>query len=379
MKTIDMDSECRRSFLEHSGRAGWKAIETSWSHSYCFKTFGQILKGSERFVLRTKKSGAPQQSFVLICQLSIFLIHDLILPNIHHPIFLSSQSHTIETNMQTMAFSLPPPLPASPQRRSRTCRRRTPHASTPNPASPPPTLPASYDEIRLRAANAVAQACTAKVPLQELQFPSVSNIATAALNELLDANRAHARTLLTRLRTTLAPRTLTALFPDSGETALAARAWHNESPSPIAALDAPPPSLDIALVVNPGFNVSEWFALEALQAPVVIALNADLDRVRSGYYPRIFYPRLYDTRTRFLSGFQEVFYLKNLADGGTLLREFPGEWTLFYRPLPKGRTDPPPPPTVLWTGSERPEFKEVLARLKAARTEDQLRRQTLRK
>lgn len=273
-----------------------------------------------------------------------------------------------------MGFAQAPSLPVSPRRRAR-CPRVSPRAAAQDVIG----LPASYDQMRIRACSAISLASEAGVRLQEVQFPSVPNLNTAALNELLDANRAHARSMLTRLRTTMAARDFIALFPDKGEATLASRAWRTETPCVIASLDAPPSVQDVTMCVNPGFNVSEWFALEELTSTTIVTLNADLDRVRSGYYPRLFYPRLYKTRTTFLCKFQEVFYLKPLADGGTLFREFPNPWSLFYRPLPDSRNDPPPPARPIWSGDTRLQFKEAQAMLKAKRTEDQLRGKKVRK
>lgn len=122
------------------------------------------------------------------------------------------------------------------------------------------------------------------------------------------------------------------------------------------------------MCVNPGFNVSEWFSMQSLSSKFIVSLNGDLDRIRSGYYPRIFYPKLFKTRTEFLVNFQEVFYLKPLADGGMLFREYPNNWTLYYKPLNA------PKSVVLWQGETRPQFKDIQSLLKNARIKDQLAR-----
>lgn len=252
-------------------------------------------------------------------------------------------------------------------------------------------LPTNYNDTRARAAECIRRAHVAGVSLQEVQFPAVSNQNTAALNELLDANRMHARVMLTRLRTTLNVGVggssrggveLLALFPDTGEAKLAARAWRDEAPCPVSALDNPTRPANLAFCVNPGFNVSEWFSLRAVAKDdtTTVVLNGDLDRVRSGYYPRIFYPRLYDLRTKWLVKFEPVFYLKPLADGGALLREYPGNWELYYRPLgakaSNGVAPPSPEPEVLWQGEQRPIFQEAQSLLRQARIKDQLARRT---
>lgn len=87
----------------------------------------------------------------------------------------------------------------------------------------------------------------------------------------------------------------------------------------------------VCIVVNPGFNVNEWLACEQLDGVrAIVMINGELDRVRSGYYPRLFYPKLWKCNERFLKRFQEVFYVKMLSNGGTLVREFPECWKLLY-------------------------------------------------
>lgn len=51
-----------------------------------------------------------------------------------------------------------------------------------------------------------------------------------------------------------------------------------------------------------GYNIEEFLDLEKLgkqrpSAPMVI-INGNLDRVKSGYYPPIFYPQLNNARGR---------------------------------------------------------------------------------
>lgn len=252
-------------------------------------------------------------------------------------------------------------------------RRNSPQANFPphkiTCSTNPPTIPSDYEAIRRRVAAAIKRACDGGIKLQEVQFPAIAS-QTAALNQILDANRTHTRVIITRLRGEGKVPPVTALFPDGAEATLAAKVWKEEAPCRIGALNQPPSELQLALCVNPGFNVDEWFALESLNASYVVSLNADLDRIRSGYYPRLFYPRLYETRTRFLTNFEPVFYMKLLADGGILYREYPGIWTLFYRSSNSHSIDDA---RILWSGDERPEFSAVAKLLKAARVEDQLR------
>lgn len=48
-------------------------------------------------------------------------------------------------------------------------------------------------------------------------------------------------------------------------------------------------------------------------------------QLRGGYYPRIFFPGLYNAKERFLKNFETVYYLKALP-GGWLFRRAPEDW-----------------------------------------------------
>lgn len=188
----------------------------------------------------------------------------------------------------------------------------------------------------------------------EIQFPAVPNMATAALNELLDANRAYARDLVR----SFVPRTprekLHVVFPDVEEARLAVRAYGDVNFT-VRALPKQRPLYvregGVAIVVQPGFNVSEWMEIENLEGMPIITVNADLDKVRSSYYPRLFYPGLYKVKERFLSRFEEAYYIKMFANGGTLMRRFPDGWRLFYAAL-DGLKE-------VWSGQSRPEPRMV--------------------
>ena len=48
-------------------------------------------------------------------------------------------------------------------------------------------------------------------------------------------------------------------------------------------------------------------------------------QLRGGYYPRIFFPGLYNAKERFFKNFETVYYLKALP-GGWLFRRAPEDW-----------------------------------------------------
>lgn len=248
------------------------------------------------------------------------------------------------------------------------CSSYSPRAATKRtPTHCVTSLPNNYDQLREQAIVAVQSAIAAKLPLLEVQFPAVRNIATAALNELLDANRDFTRSFLLSFTPRYATNSVIAVFPDVAEARLANKVY-GEVPFGVTAIpkEGVPNYMKgdgVAAVVNPGFNVDEWINMEKLQGDkTVVAINADLDKVRGGYYPRLFYPGLWKVKTRFLSKFVAAYYIKMFSNGGTLFRCFPEKWKLFYN----GREGM----EVLWEGEERPQFVEVEKLLTERRRRD---------
>ncbi|CAM9160804.1 unnamed protein product [Ascophyllum nodosum] len=124
------------------------------------------------------------------------------------------------------------------------------------------------------------------------------------------------------------------VFPDDAEAALARKTYGGTTFRVVsiqsAIKDLKDDQCQLQIVVNPGFNVDEWIVLDKLVRPNVpmVMLNGGLDRLRGGYYPRIFYPGLYDATQRFLKNFETVYYLKALP-GGWIFRKAPEDWQII--------------------------------------------------
>lgn len=63
--------------------------------------------------------------------------------------------------------------------------------------------------------------------------------------------------------------------------------------------------------VNPGFNVEEWIELVGVTrgAPLIV-INGNLDRLRNGYYPALFYPGLSRVNKDFYSKATQALFLR---------------------------------------------------------------------
>jgi len=86
----------------------------------------------------------------------------------------------------------------------------------------------------------------------------------------------------------------------------------------------------------PYFNVNEFLAVADLveRAPggvPLVVFNGEIDRVRSGYYPALFYPKVAAAGERVLPRLKTAFYVHNFkgAGGGTLFRCYPGPWQVL--------------------------------------------------
>lgn len=72
-------------------------------------------------------------------------------------------------------------------------------------------------------------------------------------------------------------------------------------------------------------------------------------QLRGGYYPRIFYPGLYNAKERFLKNFETMYYLKALP-GGWIFRKAPEDWQVNFSCMQASPAllcrKPPPHPSV---------------------------------
>eukprot|EP00965_Chrysotila_dentata_P208761 6184887-Pleurochrysis_carterae.AAC.2 len=101
---------------------------------------------------------------------------------------------------------------------------------------------------------------------------------------------------------------------------------------PRADLAKPLPTPCLQLIVQPGNGgpMEDWMNLEKLYQPSVpmVILNGALDKVRTGYYPALFYPEFAKCATRFYSDFEAAYYLRPLGGIGWLFRVYPEPWQL---------------------------------------------------
>ncbi|KAI9111735.1 hypothetical protein K1719_017425 [Acacia pycnantha] len=103
-------------------------------------------------------------------------------------------------------------------------------------------------------------------------------------------------------------------------------------------VDRVKPEDEVFLVAYPYFNVNEMLVVEELYKEAVwntarklIIFNGELDRIRSGYYPPFFYPKLAALNKTLLPVMETVYYIHNFKgrNGGRLFRCYPGPWKVL--------------------------------------------------
>ncbi|KAL3811318.1 hypothetical protein ACHAXA_005404 [Cyclostephanos tholiformis] len=127
------------------------------------------------------------------------------------------------------------------------------------------------------------------------------------------------------------------------------------------------------LVIQPGNGgpVEDWVNCEKMSkaspnTPMVI-INGALDKVRGGYYPAIFFPKLARTVDGFYNKFDSVFYLKPFSDKGAygwLYRVYPEPWQVVWEDVKPGK-DGNPEVNYVTVGvlDKRPTYADVISLL----------------
>lgn len=116
--------------------------------------------------------------------------------------------------------------------------------------------------------------------------------------------------------------------------------------------------------MNPGFNVEEWIAIakaydvkgSEFEIPMVV-INGNLDRLRNGYYPSLFYPQLKRVTDSFFSRFSQIYCLSPIAVSGDrlgawLVKTYQNPWQILVKSklgyISIGSYENEPKPTDAW-------------------------------
>lgn len=233
-----------------------------------------------------------------------------------------------------------------------------------------------YNKAIEQAQDATRAALADGAELVEVEFPTTTLAACTGDGEGVNEMTASLRYLRQFLRAWQSQASTTRVFfPDDKELAVAlhGRAMDPGAGSPgveavfentsfkMGFLTKPNAFLDLGLnigKVNPAeqvrpedkllvaaypyFNVNEMLAVEELfqqavrrRGRAIVVFNGELDRIRSGYYPAVFYPKVAALNRTLLPSCQTAYYIKNFKGTrpGTLFRAYPGPWQVFRRGL----------------------------------------------
>jgi len=100
--------------------------------------------------------------------------------------------------------------------------------------------------------------------------------------------------------------------------------------------DNSPPNLIVSVQPGNGGPVEDWINVEAItnsaSDATVVIVNGALDKLRNGYYPKVFFPKLMKTVDRFYrKEIESVFYLKPISEKGKsayVFRVYPEPWQI---------------------------------------------------
>ncbi len=145
-------------------------------------------------------------------------------------------------------------------------------------------------------------------------------------------------------------KSLWVVFPDRKEASLARKKWGDNLPFVLSSIEGVTlqvsttierPKLIVA--VTPGFNINEWIDLSSFYDKLdkdscpMIVINGNLDRLRNGYYPSIFYPGLKKVTDSFYKRFEQALFLSPIAISGNrfaawLIKEFKEQdWNIVVK------------------------------------------------
>jgi hypothetical protein len=193
--------------------------------------------------------------------------------------------------------------------------------------------------ILRRATDGCKQCLKDGKKLIEVEFPA-NRKSDLSVSETLDTNRGFVQDFVTSFSTY--KKGLWVIFPDRKECSLARSRWGESLPFTLTsiegALSAPGDEIpELVVAVNPGFNVDEWINLpKATRGAPVIVINGNLDRLRNGYYPAIFYPGLARVTKEYYSKATQALFLSPIAVGGYrlgawLTKLYPGPWEVLVK------------------------------------------------
>ncbi|GMH09163.1 hypothetical protein Nepgr_011003 [Nepenthes gracilis] len=222
-------------------------------------------------------------------------------------------------------------------------------------------FPNNYSELLEQARESTELACMDNIQLMEIEFPTSGlesvpgdgeggtemTASMQLIREFCDCFISPEKARRTRI-----------FFPEASEVNVARNSAFGGVPFKLDYLTKPSlfedfgfvtkvkmadrvkPEDELFLVAYPYFNVNEMLVVEELYIEAVantgrklIIFNGELDRIRSGYYPAFFYPKLAALSKTLFQKMETVYYIHNFKgrSAGTLFRCYPGPWKVLRK------------------------------------------------
>jgi hypothetical protein len=134
-----------------------------------------------------------------------------------------------------------------------------------------------------------------------------------------------------------------------------------------------PPTLHLICQPGNGGPVEDWINCEILHnacpsdSTISLIVNGALDKVRDGYYPGVFFPKLAATVDRFYRNVESILYLKPISDKGVygwLYRVYPEPWQVVLQTVKTGKNDKQlVENTVVSVSDARPTYAQAVQKL----------------
>lgn len=132
-----------------------------------------------------------------------------------------------------------------------------------------------------------------------------------------------------------------------------------------------PSTLNLVIQPGNGGPVEDWINTEKIHKlspeSVMVVINGALDKVRDGYYPGVFFPKLAATVDRFYNKFESVFYLKPISDKGLygwLYRVYPEPWQVVLQTVKTANNGSNyVEDTVVYVSEDRPSYTTAISKM----------------
>ena len=131
-----------------------------------------------------------------------------------------------------------------------------------------------------------------------------------------------------------------------------------------------PSALNIVIQPGNGGPVEDWINCEKIHEAntesTMVIVNGALDKVRDGYYPAVFFPKLAATVDRFYKRFDSAFYLKPITDKGIygwLFRVYGEPWQIYLQTVETKSGSQYVEDRLVMTSDTRPSYQEAVAKM----------------